>query len=192
MLHLFPIRWIIRLLLAIGVIAGLVASFGGAFADVSFVQTAIKTSRWIMIGELLIVFLGYVGWRFIPRIQRLIFPYLGGKWIGVLRFDGHTGSEERTATLEIRHTLVSLRLLLETEESESETLAVYPERDPDFERYRLYYVYLNQRKVGVAGSGERYRGVAVIRVQTKPELALLGDYFTEQKGSGQISLRRQE
>jgi hypothetical protein len=51
------------------------------------------------------------------------------------------------------HTLFGIRLLLESSESTFWTLVVHAERNTDFERYRLYYVYLNERKEGVPGPG---------------------------------------
>ncbi|MGC2042080.1 hypothetical protein, partial [Paraburkholderia caledonica] len=48
-------------------------------------------------------------------------------------------------------------------------------------------VYLNERKEGVEGSGARYRGLAVLRVDTA-QRQLHGDYFTETHRRGKFSL----
>jgi hypothetical protein len=54
----------------------------------------------------------------------------------------------------------------------------------------IYYVYLNERKEGVPGAGNRYRGLAVLRVEMSGHPALHGDYFTEQLGGGKLQLSR--
>ena len=98
-------------------------------------------------------------------VQRWIFPYLGGRWSGFVKFQGPQGPEQRDVTLEVKHTLFGLRLILDSAESTSRTLVVQAERDKDFDRYRLYYVYLNERKEGAAGVHNRYRGLAIMRVE---------------------------
>jgi hypothetical protein len=67
-------------------------------------------------------------------------------------------------------------------------LLVHAERNRDFERYRLYYVYLNERKEGFANGGERYRGLAVMRIEPGTRLKLQGDYFTETHRQGTLRL----
>ena len=79
---------------------------------------------------------------------------------------------------------------MDSEESTSFTLVVQADRDPDFDHYKLYYVYLNSRKEGVSGAGNRYRGLAVLRVETGNGLELKGDYFTETHRKGTLHLSR--
>jgi hypothetical protein len=112
-----------------------------------------------------------------PPIQKFIFPYLGGRWTGYVQFEGKEGTQRLNVKLEIKHTLFGLRLLLDSKESTSWTLLVHAERNRDFERYRLYYVYLNERKEGFANGGERYRGLAVMRIEPGARLKLQGDSF---------------
>ena len=65
-------------------------------------------------------------------------------WIPGFEKDGD--SQRRNVKLEIKHTLFGLRLVLDSKKSTSWTLVVHAERNRDFGRYRLYYVYLNERK----------------------------------------------
>jgi SMODS-associating 2TM, beta-strand rich effector domain len=78
--------------------------------------------------------------------------------------------------MEIKHTLFDLRLLLDSKQSSSRTLVVQAERDPDFARYRLYYVYLNERRDGFENAGVRYRGLAVMSVKPASQPELHGNY----------------
>jgi site-specific DNA recombinase len=70
------------------------------------------------------------------------------------------------------------------------TLAVHAERAQDFARYRLYYVYLNERKEGFPSPRERYRGLAILRVENGERRRLMGDYFTETHRQGTLHLTR--
>ena len=136
--------------------------------------------------EVIVVLFG--AWRWIAPVQRFIFPYLGGRWSGIVQFQGDLGPDQRDVMLEIKHTLFGLRLMLDSKESTSWTLVVHAERHQDFERYRLYYVYLNERKEGIASAGERYRGLAVMRVVWGIPLQLNGDYFTDTHRRGTLHL----
>lgn len=71
-------------------------------------------------------------------------------------------------------------------------MIVQAERDAGINRDRLYYIYLNERKEGVAGAGHSYRGLAVLRVEMANGLRLHGDYFTERLGKGRLRLEREQ
>jgi hypothetical protein len=90
--------------------------------------------------------------------------------------------------MDVRHTPFGLKLILDSKESVSWTLSVQADRNPDFERFRLFYIYLNERKEGVAGARERYRGVAIMRVEPSAPFKLFGDYFTETDRQGRMEL----
>jgi hypothetical protein len=190
MLHLLPIRWILRAFAALVAIAVLAASYAGWVATGNVVHNMAMVSSWSSSSAIAVIVLLFVLWRWLPPVQLFIFPYLGGLWSGLLCFDAENGPEQRAVILEIKHTLFGLRLLLDTKESTSSTLVVHAERNPDFQRYRLYYVYLNERKEGVPGAGDRYRGLAVLRVEWGSQPKLEGDYFTETDRKGTLHLTR--
>jgi hypothetical protein len=188
MLHLLPIRWLLRIAFGIVALAVLSAVYAGSVGTGQATHDALLLLRWSSVAATSSIILLFAAWRWVPPVQRYIFPYLGGTWSGFIRFEEQGRSQRRDVKLEIKHTLFGLRLLLESKESTSWTLAVHAERNQDFERYRLYYVYLNERKEGVAGGGQRYRGLAVIRVETGAPLKLLGNYFTEADRAGILHL----
>lgn len=190
MLHLLPTRYLLMaiiLLVSMVVLAGVYAGLlgtGDAIADVSWVI------RSASVGAVFLMLLPCVSWRWIPALQRMVFPYLGGVWSGRLLFNSPNGAGQREVTLTIRHSLLGIALILDSAESTSRTLVVKADRDSGIDRDRLYYVYLNERKEGVPGAGDRYRGLAVLRIDRSGELALVGDYFTEGQRNGTLSLNR--
>jgi hypothetical protein len=187
MFHLLPIRWILTLagilvgcIVLIGFYAGLVGS-GDALRDAAFLV------RWSSIGAVMTLALPLLAWRWSTMVQKLVFPYLGGSWSGHVEFAGTNGPDRRPVKLRINHTLLGLRLLLDSKESTSWTVIVHAERK-EFDQYRLYYVYLNERKEGVGAARVRYRGLAVIRVEQGRRMRLMGDYFTETHRRGTLTL----
>jgi hypothetical protein len=190
MLNLLPIRnllTVIIILIASSVLAAAYAGVvgtGDALADVKWIiRLAPSAALTLMVAP-------FAVWRWVGSVQRLTFPYLGGEWAGELRFNGQTGAGTRDVTLTVNHSLLKIALILDSAESTSRTLVVQADRDAEINRDRLYYVYLNERKEGVSGAGERYRGLAVLRVEMSGRPALLGDYFTERQSSGKLKLSR--
>jgi hypothetical protein len=188
MLHLLPIRLVLRTFAALAGLSVLAASYAGLVGTGDIVRDLTILSRWSATLAIAVIALLYVLWRWVPVVQIAIFPYLGGRWSGVVRFDTEHGPDERAVELEIKHTLFAMRLLLDSRESTSSTLVVHAERDPDFQRFRIYYAYLNERKEGVPGAGERYRGLAILRVDWGSHPQLQGNYFTEVHRRGTLHL----
>lgn len=190
MLHLLPFRALIKTLLAGTALAVLVATTAGWLGSGSLLQQTVIVLRWLGTVDFAIVMLIFVGWRYVPFAQRYIFPYLGGTWTGTIHYQRDGAARQKQATLQIHQSLLRVRLLLETDESESHTLIVYPQRDADFQRFRLYYVYENRTKEGQEQRRPSYRGIAIVRVELKPKFVLAGDYFTEQNGVGTVLFTR--
>jgi hypothetical protein len=191
MLHLLPIRRLLTAIIALAgtmvlaaVYAGVIGT-GDAFNDVKWIIRWSSTSAFVM------MLAPYAIWRWTPSLQHLTFPYLGGDWVGRLEFQGPNGNGTRQVTITINHSLLNIVLILDTTEATSRTLVAHAERDAGIKRDRLYYVYLNERKEGVRGAGERYRGLAILRVEMGRQAVLSGDYFTELQGRGKLRVRRQ-
>jgi SMODS-associating 2TM, beta-strand rich effector domain len=190
MLHLLPIRLVFQGVATLAGIAMVAAVYAGAVGTGDAFKDMTTVVRWSSTIAAVSIALLYASWRWIPPLQRLIFPYLGGRWSGVLNFTYRGKPGQRDVQMEIKHTLFGLRLLTDTEESSSSTIAVHADKNPDFERYRLYYVYVNERKEGVSGAGATYRGLAVLRVEWSAKPELRGDYFTESRSAGTLHLKR--
>ena len=172
---------------AFATVAGLAvlgALFAGYVGTEDTVQAMLLVTRWASALSVGGVVLLYAAWRWVPLLQSQIFPYLGGHWEGEVRYQKDPDEEDselvsKPVKAEAKHTLFAIKLLLESDESLSTTLAVHADKDPDFEKFRLYYVYLNRRKEGVAGSGATYRGLAIVRWEEELSPRLEGDYFTD-------------
>lgn len=188
MLHLLPIRVLLTVFaLAIGGTLTLVVAAGWTGRD-GFIATATTMLRYAVMASTVMCLLVLLAWRWIPHVQSMIFPYLGGKWDGTLQF-GPGGTQQKVITLEVKHTFFKVRLLLESDESTSKTIVVHAKKDPDFDRYQIYYVYRNERKEGVLGAGNIYRGLSIMRVtRLNGKLQMLGDYFTETHRQGTMRL----
>lgn len=191
MLHLLPIRLLIQVFATSVGLMAIAAFYAGYADDKDTAQLVQLVLRWGSSLSFAAVALVYAAWRWIPFVQASIFPYLGGRWAGQVRYVGKEGKHaDKPVRLEAKHTLFGLRFLLDSDESTSTTLAVHAEKDPDFNKFRLYYVYLNSRKEGVLGSGETYRGLAIVRWEDGAQPTLEGDYFTETARQGTLHLRR--
>lgn len=187
MLHLWPLKRLFSAALAstavIVVILTLSANESGA-DPLAFTWLLLK---WTGGFVTLLTFLLFASWRWIPRLQRFVFPYLGGKWTGQIAFTGANGDETREVALHVHHTPISIKLVLESDESLSRTLAVQASKSADLEDDdKLYYVYLNTRKEGGNKAHRTYRGVAILRVKTSTTLSMVGDYFTESHRRGHL------
>ncbi len=189
MLHLLPVRKLLAIVMSLVGLSTLLAVYAGFVGIGDGATDAIRIIRWSSASALVLPILLYAAWRWIPVLQEITFPYLGGEWTGRLNFQGARGSGFRDVTLNISHTLFSLKLLMESPESTSRTLVAHAENDAELNRHRLYYVYLNERKEGALGAGERYKGLAIMRVE-RAGGALHGDYFTEERSAGKLHMQR--
>ncbi len=191
MLHLLPFQWLLKGLIAATSLAVLVAASAGAFSSHGLYANSIAVLRWVGTLDVLVAVIIYFGWHTIPYARRIIFPHIAGEWEGTIRFlDADKNEQERAATLYVAQNLLRIRLVLNTEESTSETLVVHPKRDADFPFFSLFYIYENRRKEGLPGSGQIYRGTSVISIEDTDPPTMKGTYFTDQKGTGTVHFVR--
>lgn len=185
MLHLWPWRYlfyaVLTLTATIVIIINIAVGENSKPIDILLVLL-----KWISVFSASLTALLVVSWRWSKKIQQMVFPYLGGEWQGEIIFNGTAGEETRNVTLHVKHTPFSLKLNLESVESVSRTLAVQASKSPDLQDDdKLYYVYLNTRKEGGVKTHRSYRGVAILRIKSRP-LSMVGDYFTDSDRSGRL------
>ena len=152
MLHLLPIRLALQAAAALAGLAVIAAVYAGAVGTGNALKDVGSVIRWSSSIAAVLVVLLYASWRWITPFQLYIFPYLGGRWSGVLNFTYRGKPGQRDVKMEIKHTPFGLRLLMDTAEASSSTIVVHADRNPDFQRYRLFYVFVNERKEGVDGA----------------------------------------
>lgn len=187
MMHLLPIRLFIATII---ILVALTFLMQGIVPYVGW-EMLLSNIRWLYLLVIITPLVLCTFWRLYSKFRTFIFPYLGGEWTGLIEFQGSHGCGTRDVRLTIDHTLFTIKLVLESEQSTSRTLSVCAYRDAGINRDRLYYVFQNERKEGKSKEEKTYRGCAVLRLEAKNS-RLLGDYFTEQNGSGQIILERQK
>jgi hypothetical protein len=165
--------------------------YAGQIGGGEVVHDASMLLGWSSVAAVAVIAVSFAAWRWIPASQRLVFPYLGGRWSGFIEYEEKRVSHRINVTMEIKHTLFGVRMLLDSRESSSRTLAIQAERDPDFDRYRLYYIYLNERKDGFVNAGVSYRGLAVMSITPGARPELHGNYFTDTNRRGTLHLTAQ-
>ena len=190
MLNLIPVKAILSTSFILSGLAVLAAGYAGIVGDGNAFADAYTVMKYSLSAAAILPVLLYFGWRSSASVQSWIFPYLGGTWSGKLKYSGPRGHGNRTVRLDISHTLLTMKLVLDSKESTSSTLVVHAERDTETKRRRLYYAYLSERKEGVSQAGYAYRGLAIMRIEGRERLRLYGDYFTELGQFGTLSLSR--
>ena len=189
MFHLMPIK------LLLSGFAGVILLTVAVLYQLGIISSSNRFEDWLLTlkyatpSVVAYIFVLYAVWRWVPRVQKFIFPYLGGSWLGYVKFDNQGKSDSRPVELIAKHTILGIKLLLDSKETRSHTLVVYPQKDQDFGLHKLYYIYLNERKEGVPGAGERYRGVAIVRYDDSGPPSLEGDYFTDTHRKGTLHLK---
>lgn len=190
MLHLLPLRWLLKAAMALTALGLVAAAVIGKLGPDGFTSTLGAALRVALIIESVLWLSLTLGWSYIPGFKERIFPEIAGSWQGHIHYVRDGAPQAKAAMLHVHQTLFSVRLLLETDESESETLVARPERDPDFSRFKLFYIYENKRKEGVQEAGRIYRGTAFIVLEPGRPNALSGAYFTEQGTVGSLEFAR--
>lgn len=193
MLHLFPLRLLAISVFAIVGLAVLTAMYADVLGNGNMMTDALAVVRWASFAVIPLTILAYGTWRWIPGVQQLIFPYLGGEWSGKLYYESDGQECSKIVGLDILHNLFRIKLVLESDESRSETLVVHCERDLDFnKKNRIYYVFENKRKEGKRHDGSTYKGLATMIIEKSESMKLCGDYFTEHNRCGRLELERKK
>ena len=190
MFHLLPVRIVLTVVVALVSVAAVGGVYAGVIGKGDAIGDVLSVVRFSSVAAVVLLATSYAAWRWLAPFQRVTFPYLGGTWEGELQFEGANGAGSRKIRLDVAHTLLSIKLVLESDESTSRTVVVHAERDAGIDKNRLFYVYHNERKEGVPGAGDRYRGLAVMAVDTKGRHSLQGQYFTERSSHGTLKLTR--
>ncbi|WP_298125234.1 hypothetical protein [Brevundimonas sp.] len=193
MLHLFPVRALLTAFALIVMAAYATCLHLGIVGSNSWSETALGISKVATATAIASMLLTLVMWRWSPSfVQNLLFPYLGGVWVGEIEFTKGDQLQSRPATFEISHTLASIHCALSTVESTSQTLVVHVRRVPVVRNLvKLVYIYEVERLEGFAGAGDRYRGCAFIDVKLDKPRTMTGTYMAGQGRAGAIRLTLQ-
>jgi hypothetical protein len=132
-------------------------------------------------------------WR-MPVLQGWLVPYpdLQGTWQGEVKVAGK-GADSGPSTavpvvLVIKQTLSSLSVTMHTITSDSYSTAAQFSRNADG-TLRLTYSYTNRPKAAVRDRFTIHDGAAILRVVVRPKRYLEGEYWTNHRTMGSISVR---
>jgi SMODS-associating 2TM, beta-strand rich effector domain len=92
-------------------------------------------------------------------------------------------------TVAIRQTFSTIGIVMFTSESMSHSTASSLEESDDSGVKRLTYTYTNVPRIPVRERSIVHDGAAVLRIIGNPQRALEGEYRTNRKSTGELSLR---
>lgn len=122
------------------------------------------------------------------------FPDLQGTWKGTLEstwVDSPTGQKNpsKDVTLVIKQTFSSISCVMYTDESDSFSNTAQINEDDESGIFRLSYNYTNRPKANVRERSAMHDGAAILKVITRPERYLEGEYWTNRKTIGDIRVK---
>ena len=116
----------------------------------------------------------------VPRLKR--------KYIGTLSTTYNGEQMERRVELEIHQTLLSVRVVLVTDESKSNSISASIDRIHD--EWQLVYCYLNVPNVNVRERSEIHYGTTMLCIENPKEMK--GEYYTDRKTRGNVNFKIEE
>lgn len=161
-------------------------------------------------------------WRWIPALNRLVYPDLNGTWRGTLASnwpviermakaakgeaetfdpfsaDGHTRLTEVPMTLRVEASWFKIHVRMETDSqySNSRTLTVTPVRGENGDPHKLCYVFENESRDPVSTDSSYHKGTAWLSITNGDTATVLdGQVWTERnwrKGLNTAGLLRVE
>lgn len=120
-------------------------------------------------------------WRFDPCVK---IPYIAGEYQGTLK-SGYDG-KERSASLTIKQSLLSVEVLIKTAESASRSVTGYIEEI--LNQPELIYSYLNEPKANVRDRSAIHYGTATFLLDQSGSLN--GKYYTDRNTTGDMEFNK--
>jgi hypothetical protein len=129
-------------------------------------------------------------WAFFPALNTWLFPDLNGVWNIKIHYRNNGGNGVVCAEAVIKQTWLSMSMEVLSKDSDSQTLAIVPKKDPESGRAQLFYFYRVIPKKVDAEAREPYEGSANLRVSTAGATHLAGNYYTSVATDGHFELER--
>lgn len=131
-------------------------------------------------------------WLSFPALNRWVYPDLNGKWKVSIYWKRGNENGTKMASAHIKQDFFRFSMQLVSDESESETLMVKPQKDPESARPILYYIYRNESAQGVQFPQPPHKGAAILKLDINDYNLLKGNYFTDRATSGHFELQREK
>ncbi|WP_324029153.1 hypothetical protein GC087_19945 [Pantoea sp. JZ2] len=136
----------------------------------------------------------YWGWRkiwsILPCLNSWLFPDLNGEWDMTIHYRNGVKNGEVKAKAIIKQNWLSMSMEVLSQDSDSQTLAMVPKKDPESGRAQLFYFYrVTPNKISI-GTREAYEGSANLKFFEAGEFQLSGNYYTSAATDGYFKLEK--
>lgn len=118
-------------------------------------------------------------------------PDLNGKWTGWLKYEREGQERKRQFSANIKQTLFSIIIELETKESSSRNFCGTFDIDKDKHLKDLIYSYMNEPKASLRDRSPIHYGTARLSINEDNTL-MKGEYWTSRQTKGEMTLKKQE
>ena len=155
-------------------------------------------SLWEMLMEgisftaIISTFFVSVAWKW-PIFKGWLIPIpdLNGKWTGWLKYEREGQERKRQFSANIKQTLFSIIIELETKESSSRNFCGTFDIDKDKHLKDLIYSYMNEPKASLRDRSPIHYGTARLSINEDNTL-MKGEYWTSRQTKGEMTLKKQE
>ncbi|MBL5826867.1 hypothetical protein [Serratia fonticola] len=194
MINLIPIRVMILIVSVLYAATILVISHFSHSESTSFISYLSPSWKLATILNIVLWLVFSRGWRCIwrrfPSLNEHIFPDLNGKW----KIKIHWVKGEEHGIVEgdawIKQSLINMSMGINTQDSESETLIVQPQKDSVSGRPMIYYIYKNTPKNTSPKNPGAYEGTALLKICLTNKNELNGNYYTNRASHGYYILNK--
>ncbi len=117
------------------------------------------------------------------------FPCLSGEWDGHIFYDWNGSNRKKKAKIKIRQTFLQVQVIIETNESHSNSICASFDFDEMRGHSYLVYTYINEPNVTIRERSPIHYGTAKLMYEGKNK-KLEGSYWTDRKSVGDIILSK--
>lgn len=144
--------------------------------------------------EILLLVFGLWAWRKLwakfPALNKWFFPDLNGEWRATIKWVKGEESGEAEGVVRIKQDFFKISIEVDSDNSGSETQAVFAKLDAESGRPMLHYIYTVHPKQVAPDVSPTYQGAALLKVDHRDINRLEGNYFTSRATKGHFSFVR--
>ena len=115
------------------------------------------------------------------------FPCIEGDWEGTLHYRWNDNDFQKKVKFEIRQTFLCVQVIIQTDESRSNSICASFDIDKMRGQQHLVYTYLNEPDAVVRERSQIHYGTARLLIDNSAKL-MNGNYWTDRKSIGTIRL----
>ena len=130
-------------------------------------------------------------WRWMPALNRLLYPDIDGEWNIKIYWQGQDEDGVVDAKATIRQDFRRISIEVASSSSDSQTLTVQAKKDQESGVPILYYMYVVTPKSIGKNPDTPYHGAAILRFSEVNGREFRGNYWTSKQTSGHFQLSRQ-